>query len=511
MGSYATQLNKALMPLENRAIITHIIERFPVETEFVIGLGHRGDQVRQYLGIAHSDRRFIFVEIDNYEGPGSGPGYSLLCCRPHLERPFYFVSCDTLWEGALPTLNTQNWLGVAPVAAAETARYCTLRVDWPRITDLRDKELVDDPAYEAFVGLCFIYDHAIFWQAFADTVTVEGERQVSNGLRALIAQTAVRAETIAWTDVGDFDRYRRAVLLVSDFDFSKSDEFFFAVGSKVIKYFVDPTITDRRVKKAALNRGAFPTITDHAGGFYAYTFQPGETLYERNSPATFHSLLEWLETEVWQKVDVDPAVMKQACRSFYRDKTLARLAEYERKYPVPAQPTIVNGTALPPLADLLERLPWSLLEDGLPRFMHGDLQFDNILHDPVTNRFTLLDWRQDFAGNIAFGDIYYDLAKLRGGIILNYDYIKQNLLRYDEAPGAELRAEFDFAQRFRTGQYLKILDDYVVARGLSVEKVRLLVAVIYLNMAPLHHFPFDKMLHALGHDMLAAELVAQVA
>ena len=66
-----------------------------------------------------------------------------------------------------------------------------------------------------------------------------------------------------------------------------------------------------------------------------------------------------------------------------------------------------------------------MLYEGIPSFIHGDLQFDNIIYNKKLNKFILIDWRQDFAGQIEFGDLYYDIAKLYGGILLNYDYIKK--------------------------------------------------------------------------------------
>ncbi len=503
MGPWAEQINKALLPLHNRAIISHIIEKFPAETEYVIAVGHLQEQVRQYLAIAHPDRKFIIVQVRNYDGPGSGPGHSLRCCHSYLERPFYFVSCDTLWDNELPAPGDHSWLGVAPVPVGDTPRYCNLRVDVGRIGELRDKVPVTDPAYQAFVGLCYIYEHQVFWEGLERGEIVAGEHQVSSGLRALIARCEVQPQSIVWTDVGTAETYGRAVSKSADYNFSKSDEFFYTVGSKVIKYFVDSNIAERRVARAALNPDVFPTITDHAGGFYAYTYQPGDTLYQCNSPDILRSLLCWLDEKVWRKVTVDQTVVRQACQVFYKEKTLKRLEAYRHKYAGDTQPTAINGENMPPFEELLGQVPWGELEQGVPSFIHGDLQFDNILYDQATRTFKLLDWRQDFAGHTTFGDLYYDLAKMRGGIIVNYDYIKRNLLNYREDGD---RATFDFAQRYQSGRLLDILDDYVRSRGLDVDKVGLLAALIYLNMAPLHHYPFDKMLHALGHVLMAAEL-----
>ncbi len=503
MGSYGAQLNKALLPIDGRATISHIIEKFPAETEFVIGLGFLGAQVRQYLEMAHRNRRITFVEVDNFDGPGSGPGYSLMCCREHLQKPFYFVSCDTLWNNSLDWRESDSWLGVSPVAPAESGRYCNLKVVNGQVMDLRDKTHVTDPTFLAFVGFCYIKDYSVFWSALGNRETIAGEHQISNGLRALIQQTRVQGRPIDWTDVGDLEKYKKAVLRYENYDFSKQDEALFIVNRKVIKFFVDESVTEKRVRKAKLNPSVFPAITDHAGQFYAYDYQPGETLYRVSSPQTFQLLLEWLEDNLWKRTPVDEALLGATCLKFYHDKTLERLERYHMKYALADAGSSVNGESIPATSDLLARVPWNWLADGIASFVHGDLQFDNILYDANTHSFTLLDWRQDFAGQVEFGDLYYDLAKLYGGIVLNYDYIKLNLLSYEENENGIF---FDFAQRFQTQSYLRVLTEYVEKNGFDLAKVRLLTSLIYLNMAPLHHFPFDKLLYSLGRSLLHREL-----
>ena len=40
---------------------------------------------------------------------------------------------------------------------------------------------------------------------------------------------------------------------------------------------------------------------------------------------------------------------------------------------------------------------------------HGDLHFENITYNKK-DKYTLLDWRDNFSGILNYGDIYYDLA-----------------------------------------------------------------------------------------------------
>ena len=74
-------LHKALLPLENRPVISHIIDKLNYDVEIVIALGYKSDQIESYMKLVHSDRNLTFINVDNYDGVGAGPGYSLLCCK----------------------------------------------------------------------------------------------------------------------------------------------------------------------------------------------------------------------------------------------------------------------------------------------------------------------------------------------------------------------------------------------------------------------------------------------
>jgi choline kinase len=503
MGPYAQIINKALLPIDFHAVISRIIGLFPAESDFVIALGYRADQVRAYLSIAHPTLSVQYVTVSPFEGPGSGPGYSLLSCRKELSRPFYFVASDTLFEAIDLVPPNANWAGVARLPLEQSAAYCNLRVEGDRVVGITDKQRIETDDFVAFTGFLHVHDHEAFWDGLADVHITAGEHQVSDGLHALMKGPGLRAVAGEWTDVGNVDKYHQTLAKEAEFDFGKTEEFLYFASDRVIKFFVNPKVVEGRIGKATLKPHIFPAIEAQDVQFFAYRFAEGETMYQRCSPPLFSELLTWLEHDVWPVSSADTSRMPLLCELFYRKKTVERLAAFARKYPEHEFPVSLNGEPIAPLDALLERIRWDQLYEGVPAFIHGDLQFDNILHNKRTGSFTLLDWRQDFAGEIAYGDLYYDLAKLLGGLMVNYDLVKQGLFRVERS-GSDLF--IDFAVHSTCAIYARMLHDYIERRGLDFQRVRLLQALIYLNMSPLHHPPFDVALHALGARLLTSEL-----
>src|SRR3989338_156690 len=102
MGALSENISKAVLPVNFKGVISYIIEKFPKEIECVIAVVHKKETVIDYLAIAHPERKFTFVEIDKYIGPGSGPGYSLLQCKDQLQCSFILCTADTIswaWAG----------------------------------------------------------------------------------------------------------------------------------------------------------------------------------------------------------------------------------------------------------------------------------------------------------------------------------------------------------------------------------------------------------------------------
>jgi choline kinase/thiamine kinase-like enzyme len=495
MGALSETINKALLPIDHKAAISHIVDQFPNGTNFIIALGYAGEQVKNYILMAHPNLLVKFIEVDRWRGNGSGPGYSLWSCKAELQCPFYFIACDSLFK--MDSLNTpvgKNWIGVAEVNLDDTIDYCNVAIEDGYVTSIKDK-IRCGPEDLSFTGVLYVKDYKEFWQGLNSETKVKNELQISNGLLKLIDGPGLVAIEVNWDDVGSEEKYNNIIASRTDYDFSKTNEFLYFVEKRVIKFFANPSIVSARTSKASIKPEVFPIILESRNQFYCYDLVVGETLYTRNNKKIFRQFLSWMDKNVWTPVEVNPRRMRELCHSFYYDKTLNRLSKFDEKYPDFDPPKYVNEEPIALLPDILARIDWESLYNGYPTFIHGDLQFDNILHDKTSNQFVLLDWRQDFSGELEFGDNYYDLAKLLGGIILNYDYIKSGLFSVEKNNDNLI---FDFAVLKSSSAYKKILEDFILAKKLNLKKIHLLVGLIYLNMAPLHHPPFDQALYALG-------------
>lgn len=505
MGQYTQNLNKALLPINGKAVISHIIEKFPADTEFIVATGYLADQVESYLKLAHEHHNISTVTVDKYAGVGSGPGYSLSKCRDLLgNSAFFFVACDTLWNTQINFDNLKtNWVGVQKVPSSLSDQYCNFIVENNNVIEIKNKKNVSSVNSWSFVGLAYIADSKLFWNSLNDSNEfINNEMQMVDGFSELVSLRKLETMPIDWLDVGSAEKYLAECQKYLDFDFSKPDENIYFINGKVIKFFSNESITNDRVKKADINPSVFPESIKKQGQFYSYSFQSGETLYKFCNKEIFASFLNWVSNKLWIKKEISSDVMTDACMKFYKEKTLQRVMLYKKKYT--SEATHLDNEHIPTIEELLSQIDWNKMYNGQAFFIHGDLQPDNIIYDKDTNKFTLLDWRQDFSGHKDFGDLYYDLSKLMGGLLLNYDKVKKMKFEYKED---SLRASIKFVSHDNFEDLILIYNSFLKNHQYSLAKINLLVGLIYINMAPLHQYPFDKMLQILGRKLIFKNIV----
>jgi len=502
MENLTKDLHKGLLPINNKPILSHIIESFPKDVEIVMPVGYKKELIRQYVSVAHPDRKFTLVDVDVFDGPGSGPGYSMMKCEEHLQCPFILDSIDTLVEEKIPAPD-QDWFGIAEIEPNETERYCTARMDGELVVRL-DNKVKNDNQY-AYIGLAGIKNYKMFWESLSSNkYLVKNEYQVTNGFAGILNRRQLHAIHFTWHDTGSEQNYLDTA---SKFNrgftsLEKTDECIFFVNGLVIKYFKDPVMVSHRVERARVLGDFCPKITALTENFYAYEFVDGEPLSKVLNDAVFSEFLKWSDEHFWQRKDLTDEQKKQfksACVDFYKTKTLKRIESFYQITKLRDREETINGYRTPTLAKILEGVDWESLTDGVPVNFHGDYFIENIIFrsspKPGQGKFVLIDWRQNFGGIVEYGDIYYDLAKLNHGIKISHEMIRKRM--YDVLiDGENVSIQYGLYNNLVDCQPL--LKDFVERKGYDYKRVEVLTALIYLNIAALHSYPYNLLLYHLG-------------
>ena len=505
LGNLSKNINKALVSVNNKPVISHVIEKFPKDVEIVVALGHKGALVRDYLEIGHDDRTIQFVDIDPYCGPGSGLGFTVLQCKDLLQCPFVFCPNDTLVLEKIPA-PSENWMGYAEVENNEN--YRSLQVEDDVVKKLCEKS--EGIGTKPYIGLAGINDYKKFWNLMESGVQygsiVVGE---SYGLRGLIESgDTVISKKFTWYDAGNLEFLEKARTAFRQKDapeiLEKPNEAIWFVNKKVIKYSEDTDFISDRVERVKHIRRYVPEIVAQKKHMYAYRMIRGTTMSKAITRPLFTDFLSWVG-EFWEAKVLDDEKEKEfksACFRFYKNKTEQRVFQYFSRFRQNDNKETINGVKVPKVSDLLKKVDWKDLSEGTPVRYHGDLHFENILV-AENGKLFMLDWRQNFSGLKGYGDIYYDFAKILHGLIVSHELVNKEQYIIEHDGGI---VNFDILRKQKLVECEQLFEKFIVDSGYDYNKVRILTALVFLNISPLHHYPYSEFLFYLGkyylHDSL---------
>jgi NDP-sugar pyrophosphorylase family protein len=498
LGDFTKFTNKCLVKVGDKLAISHIIEKYPVDTQFVITLGHFGEQVRDFLCIAYPERHFDFVKIENFQETGSSLGLSMLTASKLLQTPFIYHASDTLVLGhqeiELPEF---NW--VAGSRGDSTSQYASFDVSSGRIMNFHDKGMMQFDFI--YIGLVGIYDFKTFWTELRKLYDMNPSDGSLNDLAVLsnMKQTGSEFDFVEisnWHDMGNTESLAKARKVSGESHdvLEKSDESISFVNGAVVKFFADKKMIANRVTRAVNLGELVPKITSSRGNFYRYEFVEGNLYSKCINTENFGQLLNWANNHLWKKKNsLETNEFTNICRDFYENKTVNRVNQFLEKTKFEEKSNLINGVEVPKVFDILGEIDFKWLSEGIQGQFHGDFILDNIVLNGVG--FKLIDWRQDFGGQTDSGDINYDFAKLNHSLVINHQMVNNNKFSTTVDKNG-VYCDIDRKQIFVDCE--KVLERYLIKNDYNLKKIRVLTGLIWLNMAPLHHHPFDLFLFNFG-------------
>ena len=252
LGTATKYLNKSLVQINNKPIISHIIENFDERASFVIAVGHKGKDVKDYLDFAHPTLNITTVDIDPFEGPGSSLGKTLSLTESYLQEPFIFCSCDTI-TNEFPFNLDSNWLGWDLVK--DNSSYRTLTINEQNNIEAIHEKL-ESESQKAYIGLAGIKDYKIFWENFNNiNEKIRSKGEVSGFNLENMNFEGVKFE---WFDTGNPYQLSKARNKFKTNEVSvlpKENEKIWFTNTKVIKFSTDKNFITKRVGREKLLKG----------------------------------------------------------------------------------------------------------------------------------------------------------------------------------------------------------------------------------------------------------------
>lgn len=450
-------LNKALLPVKDKPVISHLIEKIPKNCRIILAVNN-DEPLTEFFQSLYSDRGYV-VDV----GETNGPGDTIRKLKDQLQCPFYVSVCDLYFEHDIPDTDI-NWLGIAPTEYSE--KYCTYYIQSGLISSRVNKK--SEGYKNAFVGIARVNNYKDFWEKLSDS---------SELIDGFATNMSYLAQNIDWVDTGDFNEYSKLNSL--SFEKNNYGKFTYKVNNCIVKVSKNKDLKQmgQRTKVMDLTP-SFLSYTDHV---LKYPYIEGHTLYELDDVRHYIRFIDFMVKNYWssaiyssKKDDYFTITNWSTIKMFYRVKEFL-----DNNSDVMS----ANGEKLPPIDNFMKPRP---AHDFIRLYeFHGDLQFDNVIFDE--EKYIFIDWRPQFADRIYGGDLYYDLGKLYASTIFNYYKMKQDGVTllgnkhiiYNHQPYQDKNLN---AARL----YLEKVIEYDLDISLDIVKEE--AGKILLSMAPLHGF-----------------------
>jgi CTP:phosphocholine cytidylyltransferase-like protein len=496
LGELTKFTNKSLVRIGKKPAISYIVESYPQNIPIVVTLGYYGNQVRDFLEMAYPSRKFTFVEVDKYKGYGSSLLYSMTKAEKYLNLPFIYHACDTIVSGNIPPPQS-NWNG--GFRGNGSSQYSSFDVLDGELQEIYGKGMLESDFLH--IGLVGIKDYKEFWKFAHEYLKDNKNDSSSNDVvvikKMLDNKIKFKAKNFSeWYDIGNVDGLNVARQCIYDsFQIlDKIDETIYLFDKFVIKFFYNIQNVKNRVKRASILSTLVPKIIESRGNFYKYKLVKGTLLSEIFDPEDFNKFLIWSKNKLWKSNnEVSNKKFYAICKNFYFGKTLDRVENFLRNRSMKDATHLINGMNVPAVREMLNIIDWDWLCKAQQSKFHGDYILDNILK--TKNGYCLLDWRQDFGGLLKSGDMYYDLGKLNHNLTLSHNIINKNLFTIRARKDGIV---CDVLRKNNLVNCEKVFWKFVRENGYNENKIKIITALIWLSMSPLHSHPFDLFLFYFG-------------
>ena len=526
LASVFGELPSALVPVNNRPAIFWTLERFINDgfDKFVICVDYKKDKIESFVRGNFGKRATIeFVDVNQAKKPGN----SFLKGLASVESGKLLVILgDTLIYDKLNLDYCEDSILVSDdFKREESYRWALAFSEGGVLKEIFDKvgfidPQISDKKLSLIIGVYFFTDTALL-KKISRNIIKENNVEIGEILDKYNNEKPINlANYKHWFDFGHLDKYYPSAKKFLQyqsryFNSLKYDDVLSIITKKSkdkikfnneIKWYLslpnDLRVLAPRVIDCAVGEKPFLTLE-----YYGYP-----TLSELYVFGELHDF-------VWQNIiDRVMIIMKLFSQKkglvsrdeyfeIYWEKLENRIAQLIKINPkfkaiFQYETIIINKKEYTNFGGLKEKIISKIKElyskdDNC--FIHGDFCFSNVLYDTKNGITRIIDPRGVW-GKSCFGDIKYDVAKLRHSITGGYDFITNNLFSA-RLEGNEINYQiFDQEKHFFMSQYF----DSKIGKYWDLEQIKFIEGLLFLSMLPIHNDYFERQLvmYSIGMQRL---------
>lgn len=490
-----------LLPIRSKPAINWCIDSAIKNgaTDIKIVLRENNTRLSRFLGYSYPDVQQYFVDSNS---DISSSMISLLnSCDEKL--PTQVILGDTLIDEAFPT-EEDVFLSSPNIKASK--QWCLVSRDEKGYLDRiynkeRDISLVDK---EALVGYYKFSDTKLLKQILA-SVFLKPESDFTNVLQEYQKVHPILIKTTQrWFDFGHVSgavQARLGLFSAREFNSLKVDAVRGTITkiSKKKQKLLDEANWYQSLPAAVscyaprvFNVVETEDLASVEMELYGYANLAETFIYGSNNLEDWYNIIEALLKVHKVFENYTEPQDKEELVEIYRAKTKQRLDDIIAKNPEIAKMMVADYISInnvhyknyPLLKQKLFQELEKLTDYEKRTIVHGDYCFSNILFDPMHYIFKLIDPRGRFKTQTIYGDPRYDIAKLRHSIVGLYDFIVAGL--YKLKVTAENAYDFQISTPILTERLEPFFDELVVGYGYDRREIKLIEAILFLTMIPLH-------------------------
>lgn len=500
-----------LIPINGSPVVFRIIDKLVDEgfSKISITVGYKKNNLIRILEQHYKNKiKLNFITADHTKAPGN----SIVKSLSHIDNDgLLIILGDTLVEDSLTDIiyNNKDFV-LTSKNFINSENWCLVRQKNSTIDSIHDKKLgLQGADLYALIGIYYFSNSKILTDLTKNLNSNE-RIEISHLLELYNEHFPISAiESKQWFDVGHKNTYyvsKKKLLQGRFFNYLEYDE---------TKSIVTKT-SDNKTKLINEIRW-YQNIPDDIKPLipnvleYGYSDNPYIKLQHIPAPTLAELWLYGdLQYTVWESIlkqlfeminlfkKHTSVVSQKDYEQIYIKKTeqrLSNLLSKNKKFEAILQSNTIriNDQSYMNWNNLKEKIYLNtekLFNNTDNCFIHGDFCFSNILYNLNHSTCKVIDPRGTW-GDSEYGDIKYDVAKLRHSIVGGYDAIINGLFSIEHKNGLEINVDV-----FKPENYEKVSNDFdnYVRSKWNLNQIKMIEGLLFVSMLPLHQDSFDKQL-----------------